>query len=74
MNEKNSKQFYLGNKNLPTINAEFDYASNPKWVADIQKCIKNRLYFAEIFFYIVNLDKGKIQIELYNYQKTILRS
>jgi len=74
MNEKNSKQFYLGNKNLPTVNAEFDYASNPKWVADIQKCRKNILYFAENFFYIVNLDKGKIQIELYNYQKKILRS
>lgn len=74
MNEKNSKQFYLGNKNLPTANAEFDYASNPKWVADIQKCRKNILYFAENFFYIVNLDKGKIQIELYNYQKKILRS
>jgi hypothetical protein len=74
MSEKNSKQFYLGNKNLPTANAEFDYASNPKWVADIQKCRKNILYFAENFFYIVNLDKGKIQIELYNYQKKILRS
>lgn len=74
MGDTNSKQFYLGNKNLPTANAEFDYASNPKWVADIQKCRKNILYFAENFFYIVNLDKGKIQIELYNYQKKILRS
>jgi len=74
MSEKNSKQFYLGNKNLPTASAEFDYASNPKWIADIQKCRKNILYFAENFFFIVNLDKGKIQIELYNYQKKILRS
>ena len=74
MSEKNSKQFYLGNRNLPTANAEFDYASNPKWIADIQKCRKNILYFAENFFFIVNLDKGKIQIELYNYQKKILRS
>lgn len=74
MNEKNSKQFYLGNKNLPTINAEFDYASNPQWIADIQKCRKNILYFAENFFYIVNLDRGKEQIKLYNYQRKILRS
>jgi len=74
MNEKNSKQFYLGNKNLPTINAEFDYASNPQWIADIQKCRKNILYFAENFFYIVNLDRGKEQIQLYNYQRKILRS
>jgi hypothetical protein len=74
MNEKNSKQFYLGNKNLPTINAEFDYASNPQWIADIQKCRKNILYFAENFFYIVNLDRGKEQIQLYNYQRKMLRS
>jgi hypothetical protein len=74
MSEKNNKQYYLGNKNLPTVNAEFDYASNPKWIADIQKCKKNILYFAENFFYIVNLDRGKEQIQLYNYQKKILRS
>jgi hypothetical protein len=74
MSEKNNKQYYLGNKNLPTVNAEFDYASNPKWIADIQKCRKNILYFAENFFYIVNLDRGKEQIQLYNYQKKILRS
>jgi hypothetical protein len=51
MSEKNSKQFYLGNRNLPTANAEFDYASNPKWVADIQKCRKNILYFCSTIIF-----------------------
>jgi hypothetical protein len=74
MSENNSKQFYLGNKSLPTVNATFDYASNPQWVKDIEKCKKNILYFAENFFYIVNLDRGKEQIQLYNYQRKILRS
>lgn len=74
MNDKKNKQFYLGNKNLPSPNAEFDYASNPQWVKDIEKCRKNILYFAENFFYIVNLDRGKEKIQLYNYQKKILRS
>jgi len=74
MSDNKNKQFYLGNKNLPRPEAQFDYASNPKWVADIQKCKKNILYFAENFFYIVNLDRGKEQIQLYNYQKKILRS
>jgi len=74
MNDKKNKQFYLGNKNLPSPNAEFDYASNPQWVKDIEKCRKNILHFAENFFYIVNLDRGKEKIQLYNYQKKILRS
>ncbi|NBO99795.1 MAG: hypothetical protein EBU90_06665 [Proteobacteria bacterium] len=74
MSDNNSKQFYLGNKNLPTINAQFDYASNPQWVKDIDKCKKNILYFAENFFYIINLDRGRERIQLYGSQKRILRS
>lgn len=74
MSEKNSKQFYLGNQNLPRPDAAFDYSSNPQWVKDIDKCRKNILYFAENFFYIVNLDEGRIRIKLHNYQKKILRA
>lgn len=74
MSEKNSKQFYLGNQNLPRPDAAFDYSSNPQWVKDIDKCRKNILYFAENFFYIVNLDEGRIKIKLHNYQKKILRA
>lgn len=67
-------KFYLGNKNLPSPDATFNYADHPEWVADLVKCKKNILYFAENFFYIVNLDRGKIKIALHNYQKRILRS
>lgn len=72
MPEKNEK-YYLGNKNLPSPDAAFDYASHPEWVADIAKCRKNIIYFAENFFYIVNLDRGKEKIALHNYQKRVLR-
>jgi len=74
MSEKNSKQFYLGNQNLPRPDAAFNYAENPQWVKDIDKCRKNILYFAENFFYIVNLDQGRIKIKLHNYQRKILRA
>jgi hypothetical protein len=74
MADSNKQQFYLGNKNLPRPDAQFDYASNPAWVADIQKCKKNILYFAENFFYIINLDRGREKIELYGSQRRILRS
>lgn len=66
--------FYLGNSNLPTPEAKFNYEEHPEWVVDLEKCRKNILYFAENFFYIVNLDEGKQQIKLRGYQKRILRS
>jgi len=72
-NKKEKQRFYLGNESLPTSDAMFDYQSNPGWVRDIEKCKKNILYFAENFFYVVNLDRGKIKIELHLYQKRILR-
>lgn len=68
------KEFYLGNEALPTPDATFDYANNPEWVIDLEKCKKNILYFAENFFYITNLDEGKIKIKLRPFQKRILRS
>ena len=72
--KKQKQQFYLGNENLPTPDAQFDYGANPEWAQDLVKCKRNILYFAENFFYIVNLDRGKIKIELHNYQKRILRT
>jgi hypothetical protein len=73
MPKKPEKQFYLGNENLPTTDAQFDYSSHPEWVEDIAKSRKNILYFAENFFYIINLDQGKMKIKLHNYQRKVLR-
>lgn len=67
-----NKDLYLGNKNLPTESAEFEWS--PKMINDLKRSRKNILYFAEHFFYIVNLDRGKDKISLYNYQKRILRA
>lgn len=74
MPKKQETKFYLGNQNLPTSDAVFDYEAHPEWVEDIAKCRKNILYFAENFFFITNLDEGKMKIKLHSYQKRILRS
>lgn len=74
MPKKQESQYYLGNQNLPTSDAVFDYEAHPEWVDDIAKCRKNILYFSENFFYITNLDEGKMKIKLHSYQKRILRS
>lgn len=73
MNSKDSKQkFYLGNKNLPTDKAKFEYT--PQMVNHLTKAKRNLLYFAENFFYIVNLDTGRQTISLHKCQKRALRN
>ena len=69
---QNNKDLYLGNVSLPTEKAEFEWT--PKMVNDLKKSRKNILHFAENFFYIVNLDRGRDKISLYKYQKRILRA
>ena len=71
MRDKENK-FYLGNKNLPTPETKFEWT--PEMLSELKKCSKNILHFAENYFYIVNLDRGKEKIKLHNYQKRILRS
>lgn len=66
------KKFYLGNKNLPLPDSTFEWTS--EMVRHLKKCRTNILHFAENFFFIVNLDKGKMKIALHPYQKRILRS
>ena len=51
------KHLYLGNKNLPTEKAEFEWTA--EMVKDLKKCKRNLLYFADNFFTIINLDRGR---------------
>jgi len=71
---KKTKQtgYYLGNKNLPTKDAEFEWT--PQMVKAIKKSAANLLHFAEEFFTIVNLDKGRDKIKLHKCQKRVLRA
>jgi len=69
---KKEDKFYLGNKNLPNANMEFEWT--PEMVKQLKKAKMNILHFAETYFHIVNLDVGKIKIALYPCQKRVLRS
>jgi hypothetical protein len=66
------KHVYMGNQNLPTSKAEFEWT--PTMVRDLKKCQKNLLYFAENFFTIINLDRGREKITLFKCQKKVLRA
>jgi hypothetical protein len=63
--------FYLGNKNLPVPETEFQWTQ--EMVEDLERARKSILHFSR-FFYIVNLDEGKQPIKLYPYQKRILKA
>jgi hypothetical protein len=66
------QKYYLGNKNLPTPNMEFEW--NPEMIADLEACKKNLLHFAENHFYIINIDEGRQKIKLHKFQKRLLRA
>lgn len=65
-------QTYLRNKRLPRVDAEFDWT--PERIAELKKCRSNIRYFAENFFYINNVDDGKIKIDLYAAQRRVLKT
>ena len=71
-NPINDGQYYRGDRNVPKSEAQFEWT--PKMVQELKKCKEDILYFAENYFYIVNLDRGKEVIKLYTRQKQILRS
>jgi hypothetical protein len=64
------KQLFKGSKNIPRANAEFQYT--PHMIAELKKCKEDIVYFAESYFWIVNLNKGRETIKLYPKQKEAL--
>ncbi len=71
MADKNDGSYYMGNENLPNRNWKGEYT--PKMVKELKEAKKNILKFAERYFYIISLDRGKEKIKLYPAQKAALR-
>jgi hypothetical protein len=70
MAAKRKKQEYMGNPNLPTADAVFEYT--PEMVMEIEKCKESLLYFGSNYFYIIDPDEGKKVIPLFEYQERLL--
>jgi hypothetical protein len=64
-------EYYLGNPNLPAADTRIAY--EPWMVKELKKAKDNILYFAENFFYIINLDRGREKIKLHPCQKRAIR-
>ena len=66
------ENYYLGNKNLPKPDTQFDWT--PEMLNHLEKSRDDILYFAQEFFYIINLDKGKQLIKLHPCQLRVLKA
>ena len=63
---------YLGNPNLPSAKAQFEYT--PEMLTELKRCADNIAHFAETHFFITTMDHGKIKIKLFKPQRRILKS
>lgn len=64
--------YYRGSKHVPIAGAQYKFTA--AMVEELRRCKEDIIYFAENFFYIVSLDRGKEKIQLYEAQKRVLRS
>lgn len=64
--------YYRGSKHVPVAGAQYEFTAD--MITELKKCKEDIIYFAENFFYIVSLDRGKETIKLYEAQKRVLRS
>lgn len=65
-------KLFKGNENLLSKKSTFKWTES--MIADFELCNKSILHFAENHFFITTLDEGKRKIELYKYQKKILKA
>ena len=60
------------NKGIRPANQKFSYTE--EHIKEIYKCKMSIEYFAENYIYIIHPSKGKIKIELYDFQKPLLNN
>jgi len=63
---------YMGNNALRKAGEQVEY--NDELIQEYIKCKEDIIYFAEKYFSIVSIDKGKHLIKLYDFQKKILKA
>lgn len=63
---------YQGIADLRNVGEELEYT--PEMIEEVIKCKEDIIYFAEKYFNIVTIDEGKRLIDLYDYQKKMLKA
>lgn len=70
MSKKKVDKFLGGNESLP-ITITVDYTEF--YAMEMEKCMNDIMYFAENYFYIVNLDEGRQTIKLFDAQRKAIQ-
>ena len=63
---------YLGNPNLKKADVPVEFTKDQ--VEEYLKCMKDPVYFARQYVKIVNVDKGLIPFEMYDFQEEMVRT
>jgi hypothetical protein len=63
---------YNGNNAIRKSGEQVEYTD--ELIKEYIRCKEDIIYFAEKYFYIVTIDKGKQLIQLYDFQKKILKA
>jgi hypothetical protein len=67
-----SESIYLGNPNLKKANTPIEFTEEQ--ILEYVRCKQDPVYFAENYIKIVNVDRGLIPFEMYEFQKKLIRN
>ena len=63
---------YLGNQNLKRIGVELQYTEEQ--VTEMVKCAEDPVYFIRTYMKIVNVDKGLVPFDMWNFQEDMVKT
>lgn len=66
------QKLYRGNENLKGTNVEIEWT--PEMIREYQKCSIDPVYFSKKYVYVINLDEGRVLLDLYPYQEEMMHS
>jgi len=67
-----SKQSYLGNPNLKGTGVNVDWT--PESVEEYKKCMESPLYFIKNYVQIVNVDRGLVPFDMWDFQEDMINN
>ncbi len=63
---------YLGNPNLFKAHTKQEYTEQQ--IVELDRCMKDPVYFIKTYIRIVNIDEGLVPFEMYKFQEKMVRS
>ena len=67
-----STKSYLGNPNLKGVGVNVDWT--PEVVEDYKKCMESPLYFIKNYVEIINVDKGLVKFDMWDFQENMVNN